>query len=278
MNLDYPQSDISEISHDEETDYYHITTTFFGLYGVSSPLPGFFTEELLDDDWDELSGRKQFLDVIHNHVYPLLYQAWLKYKFSHNIVEFEDKKYAEIIFSLIGMGELYRDNTKRYGHLLKYSGLLSQRIKSMSGLQTLLRDYMGNVELNIKPCVKRNVPIVDKQRCMLGVQNSKLNSDVCIGSEVADRSGKLEIDIGPLNAEQFTAFSQSQETTDTIKTLINYYLVQPLDYSINLLLEPNAIVAGCLGDQSSSVLGKNCWTTSQSNSLIERVVFNDAVV
>jgi len=278
LNLDYPQSDITEISRDDKTENYQITTTFFGLYGVSSPLPGFYTEELLDDEWDEFSSRKAFFDVIHNHIYPLLYQAWLKYKFSHNIVEFEDKKYAEIIFNLIGLGDAFRDERLHYGFLLKYSGLLSQRIKSLLGLKTLLQDHLGEIGLDIKPCQEQAVPIVKKQHCVLGLQNATLDVDACIGQQVVDRSGKFNIEIGPVNAEQFSAFSQDNETIQVIKMLLKVYLVQPLEFSITLLLESGVVSPACVGKHESSVLGRNCWLVNQSNEKIDRVDLVDAVI
>jgi type VI secretion system protein ImpH len=277
LNLDHPQSDIAEISQDKKTGNYQITTTFFGLYGVSSPLPGFYTEELFDDEWDELSARKDFFDVIHNHLYPLLYQAWLKYKFSHNMVEFEDHKYAEIIFSLIGLSEAYRVESRHYGYLLRYSGLLSQRIRSQPGLKTLLQEHLGDIGLDIIPCVERKVPIVKKQRCVLGKQNAVLGFDACIGKEVVGRSGKFNIEIGPLNTEQFDDFVQGNESIQIIKTLIKFYLVQPLAYSINLLLEPGAVNVASIGERRSSTLGCNCWLLDQSNQQIDRVEMYDAV-
>ena len=276
LNLEYPQADIAEISYDETAGQYRITTTFFGLYGVSSPLPGFYTEELLDDEWDESSSRKEFLDVIHNHIYPLLYQAWLKYKFAHNVVEIEDHKYLEVIYSLIGLGEVYRDESEPYGYLLKYSGLLSQRIKSLLGLKTILQDRLGDIGLDIKPCVERKVPIVKQQRCLLGLQNTTLGADACIGKQVVDRSGKFDIEIGPLNAQEFSRLSQARDTVDSIKTILKIYLVQPLDYSISLLLEPGAIKPGKLGERESSILGINCWLSSRQNEGIERIELVDA--
>lgn len=276
LNLDYPQSDIAEISHDDASGNYQITTTFFGLYGVSSPLPGFYTEELLDDEWDEFSARKSFFDVIHNHLYPLLYQAWLKYKFSHNTVEFGNHRYSEIIFSLIGLGEAYRVDGKQYGHLLKYSGLISQRSRSLLGLKTLLKDIVGDIGLDIRPCVKRMVPIIKKQRCVPGNRNATLGADACIGKQVVDRIGKFTIEIGPVNAEQFVDFSRGNETIQSIKSLLNIYLVQPLEFSISLLLEPGTVKPASLGQWESSILGGNCWLASQTNKTIDRVDLIDA--
>ena len=278
LNLDYPQSDITEISRDDASGNYQMTTTFFGLYGVSSPLPGFYTEELLDDEWDEYSARKNFFDVIHNHLYPLLYQAWLKYKFSHNMVEFNNRKYAEIIFSLIGLSEAYRVEHKQYGYLLKYSGLLSQRIRSLSGLKTLLKDIVGDTGLEIRPCMKRMVPIVKKQHCLLGKQNATLGSDASIGKNVVDRVGKFNIEIGPVNAEQFAAFNRGSDTVEIIKDLIKVYLVQPLEFSISLLLEPGAVKPSSIGEWESSLLGSNTWLTRQTNKTITRVDLIDVKV
>lgn len=273
LDLNYPQSDINEISRDEGTGGYNITTTFFGLYGVSSPLPGYFTEELLDDEWDELRARKDFLDVIHNHIYPLLYQAWLKYKFSHNAVEFDNKNYNEIIFNLIGLGENYRHDEKSFGFLLKYSGLLSQRIKSMLGLKTLLRGILGDIGLDIEPCVKRQVAITNKQRCRIGQQNATLGESACIGQEVIDRSGKFNIELGPLTAEQFAEVSSNSELIDWMKFVLKLYLVQPLQFSIILILEPGAEQPVRLGDSRSAVLGSNCWLIDAPNQGVERVEF-----
>jgi type VI secretion system protein ImpH len=271
LNLDYPESEITGIARDEKTGAYRITTTFFGLYGVSSPLPGYYTEELLDDEWDDLRSRKDFFDVIHNHLYPLLYQAWLKYKLAHNLVEFDGRKYAEIIFSLIGLGREYRSEDEDYGSLLRFAGLLSQRTRSLLGLKTLLQHIADDVAIDIRPCLQRKVSIVDKQRCLLGRQNATLGDNACIGKEVVDRNGKFGIDIGPLTAEQFQDFIRGHDLVRFSRRLLRIYMVQPLEYSVRLILAPGAARPACLGDEQSSLLGSNCWISSKSNESVEHV-------
>ena len=92
-----------------------------------------------------------------------------------------------------------------------------------------------------------------------------IDSDACIGQNVVDRSGKFSIEIGPLNLAQFKALKQDDKTINWIKTLLRLYLVQPLEYSVTLLLEPGTIEPACIGDRDSSVLGGNCWLMSGSN-------------
>ena len=274
LNLDYPQSDIAEIKKLEGDNQYQITTTFFGLYGVSSPLPGFYTEELLDDEWDELENRKNFLDVIHNHLYPLLYQAWLKYKFPVNTVEFESKKYWEIIFSLIGLPSAFRQNQAQYGYLLRYSGILSQRSKSMLGLQAILSDYFQDLEVQVEPCVERVVPIVSKQRCFLGLNNHQLGQDSCIGQEVADRTGKFNILLGPVDKVQFEKILSENKAIKFIKSILTVYLTQPLEFNVILILNKQVLQSTQLGQSNWSALGQSTWLFAQSNtSEVRQVIY-----
>ncbi len=232
-------------------------------------MPGFFTEELLDDEADELGGRRAFLDIIHNQIYPLLYRAWLKYRLGHQVVEFENPKYTEMIFSLVGLGEDFRNEPEKYGYLLEYAGLLSQRTKSLSGLKTILRGYLG--EIDIKPCVRRKVPIVKQQRCLLGQQHATIGDDACVGKEVDDRGGKFIIEIGPLDARRFAEMAAAGKKVAWIKNLLELYLVQPLEFGITLLLEPGAVRPAEIGDPERSVLGSNCWLVGSPNEEIDRV-------
>lgn len=272
--MDYPQSDIAEISKLQGDNQYQITTTFFGLYGVSSPLPGFYTEELLDDEWDELENRKNFLDVIHNHLYPLLYQAWLKYKFPANTVEFESKKYWEIIFSLIGLPEAFRQGQAQYGYLLRYSGILSQRSKSMQGLQAILSDYFQDLEVTIQPCVERVVPIVHKQRCLLGIQNNHLGESSCIGQQVADRTGKFNVLLGPVNKQQFEKILTEKKALKFIQSILTVYLTQPLKFNVILILNSGVLQSTQLGQSNWSELGQSTWLFEQSNTnQVEQVIY-----
>ena len=231
---------------------------------------------MLDDEWDELSNRKNFLDVIHNHLYPLLYQAWLKYKFSTNTVEFQAGKYWEIIFSLIGLSAPFRQNQKQYGYLLKYSGILSQRSKSLIGLQTILTDYFQDLPLTVEPCVKRTVSIAGKQKSILGTQNCLLGETVCIGQEIVDRTGKFKIVIGPIDKQQFEETPWNQQALEFIRSILKVYLVQPLEFSVVLLLSEGVLQPTRLGDAAWASLGDNTWLLEGSNTTTTDLVIYES--
>ena len=76
--------------------------------------------------------------------------------------------------------------------------------------------------------------IVRHQRCLLGRQHTTLGSDACIGKEVQDRNGKFNIELGPLDAAQFSDMMIGGDTIAWIKNLLKLFLVQPLEYSVTL--------------------------------------------
>jgi len=234
-----------------------------GLYGISSPLPTFFTEDLLDADWEEETASRGFLDIIHHHLYPMLYRAWLKYRFSHNTIEEKNEAYWDILFSLIGLnGEELKSAVERPHKLLPYLGILVQKPRSAVGLKTILKHYLKTDCVNIEPCLLRQVPIPEDQMTCLGLSRSKLGSDVVVGQQISDRMGSFAIRIGPLSGEQFQFYLHDESLKKFLRFIINFYLMQPLQVYIVLVVEKSEITTTNCGSDSWSSLGMDTWLNS----------------
>ncbi len=233
---------------------------------MSSPLPGFYTEELLDDEWEEREAARGFFDVIHNHMYPLLFKAWLKYRFSHNAIEEEGEKYWEIIYSLLGLNQDFRANKPLTSCLLKYAGIISQQPKTMLGLKTILNDYFDDTQIEIQPCVSRKVNIVTHQRCKLGKSNYHLGEDLVLGQEVEDRSGKFVIEIGPVDTHMLNRITTDASMLNDIREIVGLFLNRPLDYEIILIIRPGTEQSIQLGNNESARLAQNTWLVDGSNT------------
>jgi len=241
---------------------------------VASPLPGYYTDELLDEEWEEREASRYFLDVIHQHLYPLLYQAWAKYRFSHNAVESNDERYWEIIYSILGLPEEFREFGDLSGQFIKYAGILSQRPKTQMGLNIILSDYLSTMNVCVEPCVLRDVKIVEHQRCKLTLDNNTLGSNCVIGEQITDRLGKYNVNIGPLSGEQFQSLLSNKKHTKFIRTVSNLFLVQPLQCDIVLELNKEAVNPICLGEPEYSCLGQSTWLVDQTNEQTFNVVLN----
>ena len=241
---------------------------------MASPLPGYYTEELLDEEWEEREASRYFLDVIHQHLYPLLYNAWAKYRFSHNAIESSDERYWEIIYSILGLPEEFREFGDLSGQFIKYAGIISQRPKTQLGLNIILSDYLKSMNVDIEPCVRRDVPIVEHQRCKLSTINNVLGDSSVIGEQICDRQGKYNLHIGPLTAEQFQTLINNKKHLKFIRAVSDLFLVQPLQCDIILHLDKEAVSPVCLGESGYSALGQSTWLISQENEQTFDVVLN----
>lgn len=261
--MEYPQTDISWVKERENGDGYEMETTFFGLYGVSSPLPGFYTEELFDDEWEDETSAKGFLDIIHYKLYPLLYQAWQKYRFNLNAIEHNDEHYWSILFSLIGLDKDVRHKIKNSGSLLKYAGILGMHPKSKMGLQQILSDMFKDIKISIEECTPRLIKIEAHQCCLLGQQNNQLGETSVLGEQIIDGMGQFSIKLGPVSQTQFNEIFNDKDLIKTIQSITHLFLVQPLLFNIDLTIERGEEENIALGNDS--MLGQNSWVGVQEN-------------
>ncbi|MFO8111269.1 MAG: type VI secretion system baseplate subunit TssG [Desulfosalsimonadaceae bacterium] len=72
MSLAFPPADIDRIQEMDLQEHsgYEITANFLGLYGISSPLPTFYTEELMHEAAEDESVCRDFIDVINQRCGP----------------------------------------------------------------------------------------------------------------------------------------------------------------------------------------------------------------
>jgi type VI secretion system protein ImpH len=142
LSLSFPESDIHSLSYDTESEMFSMVATFLGLYGVSSPLPTFYTEDLMDDVREDITVGKDFLDIIHRIFYRHLIAGFEKYKLDLQAFEAKSPTALNRLYSLMGLGEVaFRQAVPDARSLLRYTGLFAHFPRSAAGLKTLLSDY-----------------------------------------------------------------------------------------------------------------------------------------
>jgi len=268
LNLAFPAADIAKIENVqyEEQDRYNITATFFGLYGSSSPLPTFYTEDLINEAGQDESVSRDFLDIIHHRLYSLLFQAWLKYRLFFQVAEEHSDAHIERLFCLLGLGDPdQRRKIPDVHGLLRYIGLFTQFPHSATGLITILRDALEDVPVQLASCIHRMAKIPESQRMKMGISGSALGVDTYVGEEIEDRMGKFRIQIGPLNQADFLRFTPGNPGYVKLTTLTELYITEPFEYEVELILAANQAKTVSLGDPVRSVLGVTTWVFSQKS-------------
>lgn len=270
LSLDFPGTDIVKIEElDEEHARFRITATFLGLYGSSSPLPTFYTEDLIDEEREGRNATREFLDILNHQFYNTYFQTWEKYNISHQLSEDEsnsNKNYL-ILYSLLGIiqPEVRRllEHDRRF---LPYIGLAIQKPRSAEGLRALISDMLEEPNVKVQQCLEYQAVIRPDQRCFLGVKNSRLSVDAHLGSLVRDRMGKFRLHLGPLSGARFQGLLPDRADHQLLLECVRFYCDQSLLWDLQLEIEQEDMETCRLGNPSRGHLGWNTWIYSTDTS------------
>ncbi len=265
LSLAFPAADVDRIEEtsDEEKTRFKVTANFLGLYGISSPLPTFYTEDLMDEAAMDESVTREFIDVINHRLFQLLYGCLCKYQQCFQVVEANSTRHAERLFCLMGIGEkkLRSEMPDPYS-LIRYVGLFTQMPRSALGLETLLTDALDGMAVTVIPCVERKAKIPKDQQLFMGSPAHSLGRNCFLGDEIVDRMGKFRIRIGPLDKKKFQSFYPESDNYQTATFLTDMYVLESLVYDLEIILAENKAEKVCLGDPDRSRLGLNTWVFS----------------
>jgi len=278
LSLAFPASDMTEIAltpaGEDQPPRVDITATFLGLYGTGSPLPTFYTEELLEEQADDKSVSRDFLDILGNRTFVNFYRAWAKYRLMVKTLEEEDRDYLDRLYCLLGLGhEELRAKLSRPSAALRYIGLFTQYPRSALGLRTMLADAVGGGDVRVEQCVHRWVPIPGDQRNILGESGCTLGEDCWVGSLVEDRMGKITVEFGGLDAQGFHELLPGRELNYHVESLIGMYLVEPVEHDLRLKLRPGEAQPARPGHSVWSRLGYDTWLLAEGYGGEAQVTF-----
>lgn len=265
LSLDFPVTDIVEIKktgtgRSPNDAQFKITASFLGLYGASSPLPAFYTEDLMDEAREDTSEVRDFVDILNAPLYALRFECWSKFRIAVKVLEEQAPRFIEQLYCLLGFGDQsLRSQVDDSFGLIRYTGLFMQSPRSASGLETLLRDAMAEPRLKIIPCVTRSATIPDDQRFRLGVSGNRLGEMSYLGRRMQDRMGKFRVRITPLDWVTYQDWLPDADCHNKLGELINLYLDQPLKWDLELILDQEEAHTTCLGADTGSRLGWDTW-------------------
>ncbi len=262
LSLSFPENDIHSITEDEHG--YQLTVNFLGLYGVVSPLPTFYTEDLLDEQLSDGKAGREFLDIVNQDIYPMFFRAWLKSKPHFRLIEFDDRRLLKIFYSLVGFSEPEKYSKQAgFDTLLRFAGIFQQSPKSALGLQTILASVYPDLQVKIEQLALRTLKIPKEQQCLLGQQANTLRGTAHLGQQIQTRNNNIRIVFNEVSQELFQQLQVGGTEYERVRFLVRSYLVDPLNVQLELRLKKAAAQKSTLGSKSWASLGRDTWLCSQ---------------
>lgn len=258
LALGFPQTDLDQIERHDRGEY-HVTANFLGLYGVDSPLPTFYTEDLLVEQSDGHSVNREFLDIFAQSLYPLLFKAWLKTRPALRVLEYQDARMLQILYGFVGVetdaGQLGRPGV---GSLLFCGALYSQQTRSASGLRTLLAACFPQARVEVRELQLAWNPIPVSQQFSLGSSQCVLGVDAHIGHRCRSLDA-ITLGLSELPTDLFRLLAPGGSEHARFCFLVDYYLVEPLPVRVELTLRKDHASTAKVGAKRWSELGRDTW-------------------
>jgi type VI secretion system protein ImpH len=265
-SLSFPPNDISGIR--ERDGMYLIMPSFMSLFGVTSPLPVYFSEYLVRRP-EQASALYDFLTIFNNRFHTLFYKAWKKYHFIRSFTPDGSDQFTQHIGQLAGIPQATMSPEQL--RLLAYCGILAGSRRGPAALKAMISSYFDGIPVSITEHFPRWAPIKDVK--MLGI-DSRLGINSLCGTSYYDVSGKFRVVVGPLKRELYETFLTNTQNIVTMKSLIQRYIAEPLLFDIEVQLQSMELVPVALGLNNArlgttSSLGKSSSKTDIQSVVIE---------
>ena len=269
----FPTRDIRSIEFDGQT--LTLVLNFFGLYGIDSPLPRCYHEHVALQQSIHGAGNvplQNFLDIFNTRLYWLYYQAWKKYRYYLQLSGDLNSKILQRIFAFtgqLGRAPESSDWTSRF-KLFQLSGVLSHRVRNKLGLLILLKNHFPRFGFRIQEFVPRRVLLEELPRLgsRPGDRPFQLSRFGILGRSVLDWCGRIRVEIGPLDFDEYLDFTPATENAACLRGLLHLYLHDGLEYDIKFIIRSASIGRIPWNDRRIG-LGVSLWLGRPSQETVD---------
>lgn len=268
-SLAFPCSDVKHLT---ENPYGQnvMTTTFLGLAGSQSPLPGYYLEDIAWEAAQDESLVAEFLNMFSHRWTQFVWQIWRKYRYYVCFRNGGTDVFSQRMFALVGLGSPGVREKLAINHckMLAYAGVLASPGRSPEVICNLISHCFDLPDVTVESWQLRKIDIparhqnrlgvVEKKRNRFFTHKSTLGRNFTLGARVPDRSGKFLICINNLSRERFLTLLPSGKNFEPLSMFVAFILRDQLAWDLRLGLSPEQASGMRLGDRKSTLLG---WTT-----------------
>lgn len=233
-SLAFPLSDISALKRDT-SGAFRMTTTFMGLQGSQSPLPGYYLDHLAWKAVHEQSPVGDFLDMFSHRLTQFVWHIWRKYRYHISFRNGGVDAFSQRMYSLVGLGHRQLRDKLAINHskMLAYSGILANPGRSPEIICGLVSHCFDLSEVTLQNWQRRKVDIEPDQQNSLGSYSLKNGEKLAgrsvlgnfvLGTRVPDLSGKFQLSITSLTRKQFLSFLPSGENFLPLTMFVSFIL------------------------------------------------------
>lgn len=222
--MGFPAGEFKRVEYPEGDDAAPVVrTTFMGLYGVDSPLPTHYIDDIALQR-DGYETVEHFLDIFNHRILTQFYRIWRKYSYP---ASFEAGGTDNISQSLLGLVGLGIPGTARHiatpvSRFLALLGILRQPGKTEEGIRAVVQLLAPETSVRVSPYCLRPVPV--SHPASLYDEGFLLDGNTPLGDEVMDAGSQLLIELQTGNEQEAIAWMPEGQLYEDFMVMLRVYL------------------------------------------------------
>lgn len=242
--MGFPVTEIKEI---DPFDRYRqsprpgLRTTFFGLYGITSPLPTAYLDDIAQyrDGTDSLTD---FLDIFNHRLITQFYRIWRKYSYPATFREGGTDKISQCLYGLIGLGipgctSHVQAPLSRFLALL---GILRLPTRTAEGIRALVKLLAPSTTVSITPHDPRKI-ILDNPAVLSCTHPVTLENKPVLGRYAVDVNSRVLITLHTEDSNEAKGWLPEGSLHNDLMALLRVYLGSRVNARLHLTL-PRALL------------------------------------
>jgi type VI secretion system protein ImpH len=258
IGFEFPAGDVHDLLPPDEGAAPTMVTNFLGLAGVHGPLPTPLAELALERIRQKDTGLRDFLDIFNHRLISLMYRTRKVHRVTLSSLSPEQGPMANYLYAFLGIGPAGLRNRMDVPDraLLPYAGLLSQKPRSVIGMERMLADHF-QVPVRIEQFSGAWRNIQQDQWTTLGKsgKNQLLGKTIVLGTRVWDQQGRFWIVLGALSRKQYHHFLPDGQAYHALCSMARFYAGEEHEFRLRLKIRASEIPQLHLGQ------AKLGWTT-----------------
>ncbi|ROP61549.1 type VI secretion system protein ImpH [Enterobacter sp. BIGb0383] len=250
--MGFPAGELKAVEYDEEDESRPpvIRTTFMGLYGVDSPLPTAYLDDITRrrEGHEALQG---FLDIFSHRILTQFYRIWRKYSWPATFEPGGTDALSQSLLGLVGLGIPGTANhiATPVSRFLALLGVLRQPGKTQEGMQALVGLLAPDTRVKVSPYCLRPVDI-RKPLGFYGDEDFLLDGNAPLGDEAMDAGSQLLVALTTENEQEARGWRPEGLLYQDFLVMLRVYLGWRFKAKIQLTVSTRLLAVSPLGDEA----------------------------
>lgn len=248
--MGFPVSELRGVEYNEDDDTAPpvVRTTFMGLYGVDSPLPTAYIDDITQQR-EGHEARQGFLDIFSHRILTQFYRIWRKYSYPATFAPGGTDTISQSLLGLVGLGipgtaDKIATPVSRFLALLS---VLRQPGKTQEGMQAIVYLLAPQTTVCVSPYCLRPVAIL-RPLGFYGDDDFVLDGNTPLGDEVMDANSQLLVELTTDDEQEAKGWMPDGQLYQDFLVMLRVYLGWRFKAKIRLTVSTRLLPVPPLGD------------------------------